>query len=124
MWSFLADKCLSNSDLVNYLVENSTLKTERIIDVFKTVDRADFCSNRPYTDCPQDIGYFQTISAPHMHAHSLELLNNHLKSGAKVLDVGCGSGILSAMMAILVGPAGRVIGIDIEPNLLEEAEGW
>eukprot|EP01126_Amoeba_proteus_P058866 TRINITY_DN7647_c0_g1_i4.p1 TRINITY_DN7647_c0_g1~~TRINITY_DN7647_c0_g1_i4.p1 ORF type:complete len:141 (-),score=26.46 TRINITY_DN7647_c0_g1_i4:257-679(-) len=26
------------------------------------------------------------------------------------------------MMAILVGPAGRVIGIDIEPNLLEEAE--
>ena len=38
------------------------------------------------------IGYGQTISAPHMHATCLELLDSKLRPGARVLDVGSGSG--------------------------------
>ena len=30
------------------------------------------------------IGYNVTISAPHMHAHALELLKDHLKDGTRV----------------------------------------
>ena len=36
------------------------------------------------------------ISAPHLHAHILELVSDVLKPGAKVLDVGSGTGILCA----------------------------
>jgi protein-L-isoaspartate(D-aspartate) O-methyltransferase len=38
------------------------------------------------------IGFNATISAPHMHAHALEDLEEYIRPGMKVLDVGCGSG--------------------------------
>jgi ribosomal protein L11 methylase PrmA len=43
-------------------------------------------------DHPLAIGEGQTISAPHMHAICLELLEPHLQPGARVLDVGAGEG--------------------------------
>ena len=49
-----------------------------------------------YADCPERIGFNATISAPHMHAYCLEWLAPNLVPGAKVLDVGCGSGFLTA----------------------------
>lgn len=53
-----------------------------------------------------------------MHAHALELLKDHLRPGARVLDVGVGSGFLSAAMAQMVGEEGSVTGIDY-PELVE-----
>lgn len=40
------------------------------------------------------------------HATALELLKDHLKEGDKALDVGSGSGYLTACMAIMVGKFG------------------
>lgn len=45
-----------------------------------------------YTWGPRPIGFNATISAPHMHAHALEDLEEFIRPGMKVLDVGCGSG--------------------------------
>jgi protein-L-isoaspartate(D-aspartate) O-methyltransferase len=51
-----------------------------------------------------------------MHANACESLLTHLPPGAKVLDIGSGSGYLTAVLANLVGPTGTVIGIDhIQP---------
>jgi protein-L-isoaspartate(D-aspartate) O-methyltransferase len=36
-----------------------------------------------------------------------------------VLDVGCGSGWTTALLAHLVGPRGRVVGVEIVPDLVE-----
>ena len=56
-----------------------------------------FYAPHPYTDAPQPIGYQQVISAPHLHAAACEHLLPALpKEGAKILDVGCGSGYLTA----------------------------
>lgn len=66
------------------------------------VDRCFFAPRDPYVDSPQGIGYGVTISAPHMHAHALEVLKDHLKVGCRVLDVGSGSGYLTACMAMMV----------------------
>ncbi|VDN54440.1 unnamed protein product [Dracunculus medinensis] len=76
------------------------------------VDRGDFAPTHSYGDYPVSIGYGATISAPHMHAFALELLKDHLKEGDKALDVGSGSGYLTACMAIMVGKTGKVVGID------------
>jgi SAM-dependent methyltransferase len=38
-----------------------------------------------------------------------------------VLDVGCGSGAITAGIADAVGPSGRVVGIDISESLLAQA---
>src|SRR5215472_3922184 len=42
--------------------------------------------------------------------------------GLRVLDVGCGGGDISLLLAQLVGPTGRVIGVDRAPEALETAQ--
>jgi SAM-dependent methyltransferase len=44
-----------------------------------------------------------------------------IASGMKVLDVGCGAGDVSFLVADVVGPAGTVIGLDRNADLLETA---
>ncbi|XP_061162383.1 protein-L-isoaspartate(D-aspartate) O-methyltransferase-like isoform X2 [Saccostrea echinata] len=111
----------SHVDLIDNLAKNDILKSPRVIDVMKKVDRANFAKFNPYNDSPQTIGYSVTISAPHMHAHALELLADHLTEGKRALDVGSGSGYLTACMALLVGPTGRAVGIDHIPELVSES---
>lgn len=45
-----------------------------------------------------------------------------LRPGQTVLDLGSGGGIDAFMAARQVGPAGRVIGVDMTPEMLEKAE--
>jgi SAM-dependent methyltransferase len=42
--------------------------------------------------------------------------------GEAVLDLGCGAGFDALVAAQLVGPAGRVVGIDLSPEMLAVAE--
>ena len=42
-----------------------------------------------------------------------------LRPGEMVLDVGCGAGIDTLLAARAVGPAGRVIGLDMTPAMVE-----
>lgn len=76
------------------------------------VDRAQYAPLSPYEDSPQSIGHHATISAPHMHASACESLLPYLHSGAQILDIGSGSGYLTEVLAHLLGPEGRVVGVD------------
>ena len=42
-----------------------------------------------------------------------------LRPGEAVLDIGCGAGIDALLAARLVGPTGRVIGLDMTPAMVE-----
>jgi arsenite methyltransferase len=44
-----------------------------------------------------------------------------LKPGVRVVDVGCGAGIDSLIATRMVGPDGRVIGVDMTPSMLAKA---
>lgn len=72
------------------------------------------------------IGFGQTISQPLVVAFMLELLKP--KPGEKILDVGCGSGWTTALLAFIVNPQGnpkseiqkgKVIAIEVIPELKE-----
>jgi SAM-dependent methyltransferase len=52
----------------------------------------------------------------------LELLG--LSSGDRVLDVGCGSGVVTREIAKRVAPRGRVMGLDASPALLRVARQY
>ena len=44
-----------------------------------------------------------------------------LTAGGSALDVACGSGKLTAELARIAGPGGRVVGLDFSPQMLEVA---
>ena len=44
-----------------------------------------------------------------------------LKPGDEVLDIGCGGGIDTVLAARAVGPTGRVVGLDLLPEMCERA---
>ena len=56
-----------------------------------------------------------------MHASACESLLPFLQPGAKILDVGSGSGYLTHVLAELVKPGGRVIGVDHIQGLVDLA---
>ncbi|XP_013780998.1 protein-L-isoaspartate(D-aspartate) O-methyltransferase-like isoform X2 [Limulus polyphemus] len=102
----------SNAEMVQHLKKNGIIHSEVVEKTMLSLDRAHYSKSNPYMDSPQGIGYAVTISAPHMHAHALELLKDHLHEGARALDVGSGSGYLTACMALMVGETGLAVGID------------
>lgn len=44
-----------------------------------------------------------------------------IKSGERVVDVGCGAGIDSLIASRMVAPEGQVVGVDMTPSMLEKA---
>ncbi|MEL7835106.1 class I SAM-dependent methyltransferase [Fodinibius sp. Rm-B-1B1-1] len=46
-----------------------------------------------------------------------------LQSGEKVLDISCGTGLVTFPMAKEVGEEGNIIGIDLSEKMIEEAKG-
>ncbi|KAK9448012.1 protein-L-isoaspartate O-methyltransferase [Limtongia smithiae] len=116
----------SNSGLIDNLASAHLLTTPRLISAFKAIDRGCFSPRRPYDDAPQALGFGATISAPHMHAAAAESLAAFLVPGAKVLDIGSGSGYLVAVFAKLVVQGddeerGKVFGVEHIRELNEAA---
>lgn len=109
----------THPELISRLRDHGVIRSDRVFDAMLATDRGLYSRDYPYTDSPQSIGYRATISAPHMHAHALELLSAKLTEGASALDVGSGSGYLTACFARMTGPSGRVVGIDHIDELVQ-----
>jgi protein-L-isoaspartate(D-aspartate) O-methyltransferase len=107
--------------LIDSLVREGWLKTPKIIEAFEKIKRADFLTenlkNLSELNEALPIGYNQTISQPLVVAFMLELLAP--KEGEKILDVGSGSGWTTALLAQIVGEKGKVIGMEIVPELVK-----
>jgi len=108
-------------NLIDSLIEEGWLKTPRIIEAFRKIKRVDFLP-REIKDLAElnealSIGYGQTISQPLVVAFMLELLDP--QPGNKILDIGSGTGWTTALLAQIVGQKGKVIAIDIIPELVE-----
>uniref|UniRef100_A0A7C9DLK7 Protein-L-isoaspartate O-methyltransferase n=1 Tax=Opuntia streptacantha TaxID=393608 RepID=A0A7C9DLK7_OPUST len=109
-----------NQAMVEQLQRQGVIHSRRVAEVMAAMDRGLFVppGTPAYVDSPMPIGYNATISAPHMHAMCLELLKDHLQPGMRALDVGSGTGYLTACFAMMVGPEGRAVGIEHIPELV------
>lgn len=83
------------------------------------LDRARFLTPEQAPHAREDralpLFHGQTGSQPSTVAEMLRLLE--VPVGGTVLDVGSGSGWTTALLAWLVGPAGRVLGLELDPDL-------
>ena len=111
---------------MNQLV-NSLQTTKFVRETMNKIDRYHFCVNKQesYIDKASSLFSGQTISAPHMHAKALEYLEPVLKPGSHILDIGSGSGYLTACFGEAVKVynkdgyyRGKAIGIDVVPELI------
>ena len=93
---------------------------DRVADAFAATPREEFLPpdlrRRAGFDGPLPIGQGQTNSQPRTVETMLRLLD--VRPGYKVLDVGAGSGWTTALLARLTGPTGRVLGVELEPDLV------
>lgn len=112
----------SPDDLIKHMKERTgVLEDPRIEAAFRAVNRRDFVREGYEVEAHEDyaipIGYEQTISQPTTVAYMLEMLAP--QEGDTILDVGCGSGWTTALLAEIVGQHGRVIGMEVIEELVK-----
>jgi protein-L-isoaspartate(D-aspartate) O-methyltransferase len=113
----MANKCLLTELVLSGYDKTKFITTEKVANVMLEVDRFDFAPNNPYLNRPIYLGFNVTISAPHMHAFALEHLAPYCTEGAKILDVGSGSGYLTVALSKLTNDTGVVVGVEHIPEL-------
>jgi protein-L-isoaspartate(D-aspartate) O-methyltransferase len=120
----------TNDELVDYLRDEGTLKSNLLESAFRQVDRGDFTPDRdqshregevflshernPYLNEVYPLTDESTVSQPTVVAKMLELLE--IEEGQKVLEIGSGSGYQAAVMSKI---ADEVVGIEIDRDVAE-----
>jgi protein-L-isoaspartate(D-aspartate) O-methyltransferase len=114
----------------------------RIEAAFAAVPREEFLGRGPWLTLPDSAGYRSTPDADVRHVYqdvaialdAARLLNNgspgflarviaalEVREGDRVAHIGCSTGYYSAILAETVGPSGRVIAVELAPDLVERA---
>lgn len=117
----------TNKALVEHLIRTGVLKKQEYIEAFLNVDRRDFMwpgyEDMAYQDTPAPLGDTgQTISAPHMNAYAMEILQ--IERDDIVLEVGAGSGYQAALIGMyfkLTRGNGHIYTIECVKELYEFA---
>jgi len=106
-------------ELINYWKDSKIITDERAIEAFRKIPREKFVLpeyiGNAYNDIPLPILAGQTISQP----TTVMLMTQALEAGEgdKVLEVGSGSGYQAAILNEIVGKSGKVLTIEIIPEL-------
>ncbi|MBS3067913.1 protein-L-isoaspartate(D-aspartate) O-methyltransferase [Candidatus Micrarchaeota archaeon] len=105
--------------MVARLKSTGFLKGQSVEKAMLAIDRALFMSKEylslAYSDNAFPIGYDQTISAPTVVSFMLDKLE--VKPGMKILEIGTGSGYNAALLSYIVGIRGKVISIELVPEI-------
>ena len=69
--------------------------------------------------CPWWLGYLLASPLRRLYQDPRAILAPHLRPGAIVIETGPGMGFFTLEIARLVGPAGRVVAIDVQPKMID-----
>ena len=122
------------------VMRNAGVNDPKIEAAFAAVPREDFAGAPPWRIASGAFGFDSTADPerlyedvlvgidarrginngqPSLHAQSIDALG--LREGETVVQIGAGAGYYTAILATLVGPKGRVIAYEIEPDIAERA---
>jgi len=108
--------------LVRRLIDQG-IRDARILAAFARVRRSFFVPEQWQDDAeadrPLEIGCGQTISQPYVVAAMIEALE--LSGSERILEVGTGSGYVTAILAEMMPVSAAIRGIEIIPELADRA---
>jgi protein-L-isoaspartate(D-aspartate) O-methyltransferase len=114
--------------LVTELCDLGKIRSPRVATAFRAVPRHLFAPHVSldvaYTDDviftkSQNGVSVSALPSPSISADMLEVLD--VGAGQRVLEIGAGTGYNAALLAELVGPGGRVVTIDIDQDIVDDA---
>ena len=109
--------------MVDRQLRGAGIRDRSVLDAMERVARHRFVPPAvvpaAYDDTPLPIGFGQTISQPYIVGFMTQAAR--VVPGARVLEIGTGSGYQAAVLAEVIGPAGSVYSIEIVPELAARA---
>ena len=110
----------NNDELIDNLVEAGYIKSKQIEKIFRNVDRGDYFPGEYMEDAYKDLAWKQGnvhMSAPCIYCEVMEAMD--LKEGMSFLNLGSGTGYLSTMAGLLLGPFGVNHGVELFGDVVE-----
>uniref|UniRef100_A0A069DV09 Protein-l-isoaspartated-aspartate o-methyltransferase n=1 Tax=Panstrongylus megistus TaxID=65343 RepID=A0A069DV09_9HEMI len=113
---------VDHDDLIDKLKEADYIKSSGIEFVFRAVDRGFYflpeCQESAYKDLAWKKGNIH-LSAPCIYGEVMESLD--LTPGLSFLNLGSGTGYLSTMVGLILGPYGVNHGVELHADVIEYA---
>lgn len=78
---------------------------------------------RKHRVCPVELAGMLDHPLRRLCENPRRILRPFVSAGMRALDFGCGPGFFTQELARLVGPAGRVNAVDLQPGMLDRARG-
>ncbi|XP_066539201.1 protein-L-isoaspartate O-methyltransferase domain-containing protein 1 [Hoplias malabaricus] len=112
-----------NDDLIDNLKEAQYIRTDRVEQAFRAIDRGDYYlegyRDNAYKDLAWKHGNIH-LSAPCIYSEVMEALQ--LQQGLSFLNLGSGTGYLSTMVGLIIGPFGVNHGVELHKDVVEYAK--
>ncbi|KAG8570861.1 hypothetical protein GDO81_011450 [Engystomops pustulosus] len=112
-----------NDDLIDNLKEAQYIRTEKVEQAFRAIDRGEYYlegyRDNAYKDLAWKHGNIH-LSAPCIYSEVMEALK--LQPGLSFLNLGSGTGYLSTMVGLILGPFGINHGVELHCDVVEYAK--
>ncbi|KAI4878661.1 hypothetical protein NFI96_019363 [Prochilodus magdalenae] len=111
-----------NDELIDNLKEAQYIRTELVECAFRAIDRADYYLEEFRDSAYKDLAWRHGnihLSAPCIYSEVMEALD--LQPGLSFLNLGSGTGYLSTMVGLILGPFGVNHGVELHADVIEYA---
>ncbi|XP_058499954.1 protein-L-isoaspartate O-methyltransferase domain-containing protein 2 [Solea solea] len=111
-----------NDDLIDNLKQAYYIRSDLVERAFRAIDRADYYLDEYRDNAYKDLAWRHGnihLSAPCIYSEVMEALDLH--PGLSFLNLGSGTGYLSTMVGLILGPSGVNHGIELHADVIEYA---
>ncbi|XP_051515880.1 protein-L-isoaspartate O-methyltransferase domain-containing protein 2-like [Myxocyprinus asiaticus] len=111
-----------NDELIDNLKEAHYIRSDLVEKAFRAIDRADYYLEEYRDSAYKDLAWRHGnlhLSAPCIYSEVMEALD--LQPGLSFLNLGSGTGYLSSMVGLILGPFGVNHGVELHEDVVEYA---
>ncbi|XP_063315738.1 protein-L-isoaspartate O-methyltransferase domain-containing protein 2 [Pelobates fuscus] len=112
-----------NDELIDNLKEAQYIRSDVVEQAFRAIDRADYYLDEFKENAYKDLAWKHGnihLSAPCIYSEVMEALDLH--PGLSFLNLGSGTGYLSTMVGLILGPFGINHGVELHADVIEYAK--